>query len=75
MLIKAKVKTNQSKFSINKVDDILEIHTKSPPEKNKANREIIKELTKIYGKCKIVRGLKSSIKLLDVSPKQNQEQA
>ena len=73
--MKAKVKTNQPKFSLHLNNGILEISAESPAENNKANREIIKELTKIYGKCKIVRGLKSSIKLLDVSPKQNQEQA
>ncbi len=69
MIISAKVKANQKKFSIERKGDVWLISVKSPAEKNKANFEIVKELSKIYGSAKIVAGLKSNKKKIDVGGK------
>ncbi len=69
MIITAKVKTNQKKFSIEKKGDVWIISVRSPPEKNRANIEIIRELSKIYGSARIVSGLRSSKKGIEVSEK------
>ena len=66
MLVEAKVHTNSKKFKLEVDGDTLIIHTKSPPENNRANSEIVKELSKKYGSCKIVRGLKSKKKILEI---------
>ncbi|MBR9682897.1 MAG: DUF167 domain-containing protein [Candidatus Aenigmarchaeota archaeon] len=66
MLVEAKVHTNSKKFKLEIDGNTLIIHTKSPPENNKANSEIVKELTRRYGSCKIVRGKTSKKKLLEL---------
>ncbi len=66
MIIHAKVKTRQKSFKIDKKGDIWVISVTSPPEKNKANIEIIKELSKIYGSARIISGLKSDKKKIDI---------
>ncbi|MBI4162463.1 MAG: DUF167 domain-containing protein [Candidatus Aenigmarchaeota archaeon] len=66
MLIQATVKTNQKKFSVEKNGDKWVISVRAAPEHNKANIEIIKELSKEYKNVRIVKGLKSSKKLIEV---------
>ena len=66
MIINIKVKTNQKKFSIEKKDNVWLISVTAPPERNKANIEIIKELSKIYGSARIVSGLKSNKKVIEI---------
>ena len=66
MLVEAKVHTNSKKFRVELEGDTFVIHTKSPPENNRANSEIIRELTKRYGSCRIVRGKTSKQKLLEI---------
>ncbi len=67
MLIQATVKTSQKKFFIvKKSDSNWSISVKSPPEHNKANIEIIKELFKEYKHVRIIKGLKSSKKVIEV---------
>ena len=66
MLVEAKVYANAKKFKLELDKNTLVIYTKSPPENNKANSEIVKELTKRYGSCRIVKGLKSKKKLLEI---------
>lgn len=61
MIITAKVKTKQPVFRIEK-GGVWVISVKAPPEKNRANAEIIKELSKVYGVVRILSGLKSSRK-------------
>lgn len=64
-LIKIKVKTNSPKSEIIKQDDYYKVYVKSPPEKNKANEEIIKLFyKKLKRRVRIVKGLKSKEKLL-----------
>ena len=65
MIINAKVKTNQSKFSVKKADVWL-ISCTSPAESNKANIEIVKELSKQYKKVRILKGLKSKKKVIEI---------
>ena len=67
MIITAKIKTSQKKFSVEKKGDIWLISVTAPPEKNLANREIIKELSKLYGTARIVSGLKSSRKKIELN--------
>ena len=69
MLVEAKVHTNSKKFKLESDGNTLIIHTKSPPENSRANSEIVRELSKIYGSCKIVKGIKSKKKLLEISTK------
>ena len=66
MLVQAKVYPRSKRFKIELEGNILHIHTKSPAENNKANSEIIKELTKRYGSCRIVKGAKSKKKILEI---------
>ena len=61
MIITAKVKTKQPTFIVKK-GGIWAISVKSPPEKNRANAEIIKELSKVYSVVRILSGSKSSRK-------------
>lgn len=69
MIIKAKVKPNSPKFEIIDKGEYFQINVTSEPEKGKANLEIVKELSKIYGKCKIIRGLKSRNKIIEIIEK------
>lgn len=66
MIINAKVRTRQKEFSISKKGDQWTIYVTSPPEANKANMEIVKNLSKIYSSVRIVTGLKSSKKIIEI---------
>lgn len=68
MIIKARVKTGRDKFSVvaKKESDFWQINVKSRPENNKANMEIIKELSKEYSSVKILKGLKSKEKVIEL---------
>ncbi len=60
VLLEVKVKPSSGKFSVKLEKDEITIHTKSPPEGNKANQEIVSSLMKILRRdVRIVRGLKS----------------
>ncbi|MBU3904777.1 MAG: DUF167 domain-containing protein [Nanoarchaeota archaeon] len=65
MIIKAKIKTNSNEFKI-KEGAVWEISLKSPAKDNKANLELIKEMKKRYGFCKIIRGKSSKVKILEI---------
>ena len=69
MIITAKIHTNSNEFKIIKKDNIFHIYLKNKPEKNKANQELIKELTKIYGSCRIIKGKSSKTKILEINKK------
>ncbi len=66
MLITAKIKTNSKKFSIREEGGVLHISLTEPAENNRANRELIKELTRRFGYCRIVRGMKRKTKLIEI---------
>jgi len=66
-VFEAKIKPNSPEFSI-EVSDKAIISIKSSPENNKANIEIIKELSKLLNAdVRIIKGLKSKNKTLWVS--------
>ena len=63
IIVELKVKPNSPKFKIEKKNNQIIIYCKSPPEQNKANREIIKELKKLTGcQVEITSGLTSKKK-------------
>lgn len=66
MRITTRVHPNSKKFRTESKGDILHIWCTQPAEKNKANLEIVKELSKRFGSCKIVSGARSSKKVIDV---------
>jgi uncharacterized protein YggU (UPF0235/DUF167 family) len=68
MIISAKVKTNQPKFAFEK-GDVWKISVRSSPEKNQANRELVFNLSKIYSGVRIVSGVKSKIKKIELFEK------
>jgi len=63
------VKPNSSKDEIVKLDDKeLIVRIAAPPEKDKANKELIKFLSKRFKKrVKIIKGLKSRKKTITIS--------
>ena len=66
MEIKIKVVPNSKKDEIIE-DNPLVVRVTDPPEKNKANRKVIKLLSKYFkNKVSIVSGLKSKEKIISV---------
>jgi len=64
VFVNIKVKTNSPKFRIY-MKDVLHVDVISPPDKNKANRELIKELGKLFdSEVSIVSGHKSREKVV-----------
>jgi len=66
MLITVKVRTGSKKFEIAMKDGILHVSLTELAENNRANIELVKEMTKTFGSCRILRGLKSRIKVLEL---------
>lgn len=74
MIIKVKAKPSSKKEEILKVNENnLEIQLKEKAEKNKANRELIKILSKYFdvpsAKVKILKGLNSKEKIIEIADK------
>lgn len=66
--IKAIIKPNSRKNKIDRVDSkgVYHISIKAPPEKNKANKELLKFLRKTFRKpVRIISGLKTRRKVLE----------
>jgi len=67
MLIEAEIFPNKRKFAVEIVGNRLRIYVESPPEKGKANREIVKKLRKMLSsEIRIIRGEKSKNKVLEI---------
>jgi hypothetical protein len=67
--IKLKVSTGKKEFKINWSDNenILHVETTCVPDKGKANKEILKELTRIFkAETSIVFGLKNREKIISI---------
>jgi uncharacterized protein (TIGR00251 family) len=63
VILSVRVKAGSGAFLISPKHDFLEVRTRSPAEGNRANLEIVKELSGIFGSdVRIVRGLKSKRK-------------
>lgn len=73
LYIKIKVRVNTSKFELVDImsDDTLKINLAAAPEKNKANKELINYLAKIFSVNKknivIISGNKERVKLIRLS--------
>jgi len=68
MRINIKVKPNSGRQELIKLSsDAYLANIKSPPEKNKANIELIKLIKKEFGKqAKIIKGLSSKNKVVEI---------
>ncbi|MFZ3077278.1 MAG: DUF167 family protein [Candidatus Aenigmatarchaeota archaeon] len=66
MLITVKVKACAKKFAIAAKGGILHISLTEPAENNRANAELVKEMSKRFVSCRILRGLKSKTKTLEI---------
>jgi uncharacterized protein (TIGR00251 family) len=77
-ILKAKVSTGKKDFrlALDKDNDILIVEATKLPDKNKANKEIIKEIKKILGaETTIVSGFTSKEKLIKINlPKKSIEE-
>jgi len=65
MIVKVRVKTRQPEFEIKKRDVWL-VSLKSAPENNKANAELVREFSRIYGSARILSGFRSKTKTLEI---------
>jgi len=67
MKLKIKVKVNQPKIEVVEKGEVWKVNVKAKPQENKANEEIIKFFTRMFKKkVRIVRGLKSKEKILEI---------
>ncbi len=66
MLIKVKVRTGAKKFSAKMKDGVLLVSVKEQPENNRANTELVRNLSKMLGPCRIVKGFRSKNKIIEV---------
>lgn len=65
-MIKIRVKPNSNENSIEQIDDYYVVRVKKPADKDKANKAVIKLLSKHFGKkCKIKIGSKSKNKFIE----------
>jgi uncharacterized protein (TIGR00251 family) len=65
----AKISTNKKRFYVDfdSINDVLLIETKSAPEKNKANEELLKGLKKkLHSDVRIVSGFSSKNKRIEI---------
>lgn len=71
--IVVKVSTGKKRFSLewDESEKILKIETKSPPEKGKANKEILKELKKFFeAETYLVSGKTNKNKIIGINLEQ-----
>lgn len=64
--LELKVKANSGRSEIIEKDGRIIVYVKSVAENNKANLEVLKLFSKKYKNARILKGLKSSKKLLSV---------
>ena len=62
MLLKVKVNPNIGKSELVEMKGELFAFLKSPPDKGRANAELVKLLSKQYSSVRIVKGLKKRVK-------------
>ncbi len=71
MRIKVKVKPKSKKVGVKQISqDLYEVKLKSPPEKGKANEELIEILSEYFNKpksnIKLIKGQTSREKILEI---------
>lgn len=65
--LKLKVSTGKPKFKIRLKKELLLVEIKNNPERGKANKEILKELKKIFNtNVKLLTGLKNKEKIIEI---------
>ncbi len=69
-LMRIRVRPNSQKFSIILNEEFIEVQVKAPPTKGKANAEVLKNFSKIFGVSSknivIVRGSTSQDKVIEI---------
>ena len=70
MIIKVKVVPKSSKVSVTDVDEMLHVKLTSPPDKGKANKQLVEVLARHFGvkksKVKILKGKTSHNKVVEI---------
>ena len=67
MIVEAKVIPGSKRFSMSSEGGILKIHLRSRPERNKANIELVNELSESIGRpVRLVSGATSRKKMLEI---------
>ena len=66
ILMKARIRTGAHSFSVSQTGNGTIIYVRAPPVEGRANREIIKELKRLFRaeSAEIVKGLKSKDKII-----------
>lgn len=68
MRVEIIVSPRSRKFLLYNKDDVVHADLKSPPENNRANLELIKELKRVIGaEVRVVSGLKSKRKVVEMN--------
>jgi uncharacterized protein (TIGR00251 family) len=62
VLLRVKVRPGSGKSEVVDRGEYLLVYLKSPAEKGRANAELVRLLSKSYGKVRIVRGFKKKTK-------------
>jgi uncharacterized protein YggU (UPF0235/DUF167 family) len=65
VLLKVTVHPAASEVKFAVKSDVLHVWLTEPAEKNRANRQLLKELSALAGHCRLVRGATSSLKTVD----------
>jgi hypothetical protein len=74
ILIKVTVKPKANNFKIEQEENNLLVHCRSLPEKGKVNKELMKELSKLFGhEVFIVSGLTSKEKIILIKGAKSEE--
>ncbi|HLE07206.1 MAG TPA: DUF167 domain-containing protein [archaeon] len=73
MIIEIRVKPNSSSEKISLKENILLVNLKAPAEKGKANRALVKFLSKVFGSARIASGETSRKKFVEI-PQENLEE-
>ena len=66
LLVRAKIHPNSNEFKLQVKDGVLHVWLTEPPEQNKANLQLVRELSHILGFCRIARGAASKSKVLEL---------
>ncbi|MFQ6009933.1 MAG: DUF167 domain-containing protein [Candidatus Aenigmatarchaeota archaeon] len=73
MIVSIKAHPNSKNTRFLWKDNILHAYLTEPAKHNRANRQLVKELTKIFGPCRIVKGTGSKNKTVELPIKDKKE--
>lgn len=66
MIVKIKARPNSERLSFELKDGVIRAGLTEPAENNRANLQLVKELTKIFGGCRFVAGKSSKSKAVEL---------